>query len=249
MEKWIITKIELDIDKKELNEYLFKSFTIDSKGNTLDETEFDSDSNVVCKRIYRYFETGEMKEFVEFDPLDSLLERQSYSKDDSGVIYKTEIEYADKATVRNEDGEITGYEIYVYDDEGNVIQEKEQDEQFNDIFKYIKTYDENGLLNNEKRYESETLISAESFEYDKSGNVIKKIHRNYIEKFEVIDIYEFDEEGNMIYNSSHQNGTLIFENKCGYDNKNNLASEEFFELDFWEGRIVRHERLKHRVDK
>jgi len=101
----------------------------------------------------------------------------------------------------------------------------------------------------EKLYRGGVLFTEESFEYDEKGNVVKKIHTNYLDSFKVIDNYQFDLNNNMIYNSSHQNGVLVFENKCGYDEKNNLVSEEFFELDFWEKRIVLHERLLHELKK
>jgi hypothetical protein len=263
MGKWITTKIELDINKNEINRFLFKNYTVDSKGKTLDEIEYDSESNVVCKRIYRYFDTGEVKEYIEYDPSDELLERHCYFKNESGEFDRHEFEFsggqksikefsfteignADKATITDENGEITGFEVYILDEQRQTKEEIELDSENNEISKYVKTYNENGTLKFEKHYRDGILFNSESFEYDEKGNVVKKIHKNYPDNFEVIDDYQFDKNNNMIYNSSHQNGVLVFENKCGYDN-NNLISEEFFELDFWEKRIVRHERLIHEM--
>jgi hypothetical protein len=45
------------------------------------------------------------------------------------------------------------------------------------------------------------------------------------------------------------NGVLVFENKCAYDENDYLISEEYFELNFWERRIERHERLIHELKK
>jgi len=265
MDKWITTKIELDASKNEINRYHFKSFTVDSNGNTLDETEYDSESIVVCKRIYRYHDTGEVKEYVEYDPYDELLERHYYHKNAHGDFDRHEFEFsggqksikefsfidignADKATIKDENGMITGYEVYVLNEQGQPIEEIELDSDNNEISKYEKSYLESGELQYEKLYQDGQLFNGESFEYDSKGNVIKKIHRNYIDNFEVIDEYTFDSNNNMIYNSSHQNGVLVFENKCSYDNNNRLISEEFFELDFWERRIVRHEKLIHELE-
>jgi len=265
MDKWITTKIELDTDKREIGRYHFKRFTVDTKGNTLDETELDSDSNIVCKRIYRYFDTGEVKEYIEYDPFEELLERHCYTKNDSGEIDSFEYEFvggqktikefsfidignAEKAVIKDENGIVTGYEVYKLDEHGRVIEETEFDTDYNEISKYEKTYLDSGELHFEKQLKNGQLFDGESFEYDVNGNVIKKIHRNYADNFEVIDEYKFDQNNNMIYNSSHQNGILVFENKCGYDSKNNLILEEFFELDFWEKRIVRHEKLIHELE-
>lgn len=264
MDKWITTKIELDANKNEINRYHFKSFTVDSNGNTLDETEYDFESNVVCKRIFRYHDTGEVKEYIEYDPYDELLERHYYHKNASGDFDRHEFEFsggqksikefsfidignADKATIKDENGMITGYEVYVLNEQGQSIEEIELDSDNNEISKYEKSYLESGQLQYDKLYQDEQLFNGEYFEYDSKGNLIKKIHRNYNDNFEVIDEYTYDLNNNMIYNSSHQNGVLVFENKCDYDHKNRLISEELFELDFWERRIVRHEKLIHEL--
>jgi hypothetical protein len=53
----------------------------------------------------------------------------------------------------------------------------------------------------------------------------------------------------MVHNVTIQNGVLIFENKCAYDQSNELIGEEFFEIDYWEKRITRHEKLIHERSK
>lgn len=266
MKNWITTKIKLDVNKNEINRFLFKSYTVDSDGKILNETEYDLASAIIYKRIYNYFEDGALNEYIEYDPFDTLLERHTFIKNQTGEIDTHEIEFsdgqksikkfsftdlgnADKATITDENGEITGFEVYIFDELGRIKEEIELDSENNELSKYIKTYNENDTLKLEKYYRDEVLISSELFEYDAFENVIKKIHRNYADKFEVIDKYQFDENNNMIYNSSRQNGVLIFENKCSYDEQNNLITEEFFELNYWEKRIVRHEKLIHETKK
>ncbi|MCZ8023348.1 MAG: hypothetical protein O9294_16410 [Cytophagales bacterium] len=264
MQNWITTKTLLDINKNETETFDFKIYTIDSNGQTLDETEFDSDSNTVCKRIYRYFEGGEVEEYIEYDPNDELLERHIYLKNDYGEIDRiehefngghksikefsyTDLGYSDRAEIRNENGEITGFEIYRLDENGQVIEAVELDADNNELSKLKKEYLTNGLISVEKHYSNGKLHKDEYFEYDDNSNVIKKTLKNYSDNFVVIDQYQYDERNNMIYNCSHQNGLLVSENKCGYNENNHLVSEELFELDFWEKRILRHERLKHEL--
>lgn len=262
MENWKTTKIQLDNNKNEISRFHFKSYTNNSNGDIIDETEYDEDSNTTFKRIYRYFESGDVQEYIEFDPFEELLERHCYFKDDSDQIVRQEFEYtggqksikeffftdignADKAIIRDEENTVTGYESFVYNNENQLFQEIEFDADNIEINKYEKFYFDNGLLRLGKLYQNGELITGEAFEYDNRGNVIKTILRDYVNNFEVINVFTFDKDDNMLYNSTHQNGVLVFENKCEYDNNNNLIKEEFFELDFWEKRILRHERLIH----
>ncbi len=264
MQNWTTTKILLDSNKNELKQFLFKEYSVDTSGNIIDETEYDSKSNIICKRIYRYFDSGEIKEYIEFDPFEELLERHSYTKNEFGEINKIEFEFsegqksikeisftdignAEKATIRNENGNITGFEVFTIDKNGRIIEEIELDSDNIEISKYEKEYNENGTLKFEKNYRNERLYSKEIFEYDTNNNLIKKQLEILPENIKVIDIYRFDNKNNMIYNSSHQNGVFVFENKCEYDNDNNLISEEFFELDYWEKSIVVNERLLHKI--
>lgn len=264
MKQWITTRIELDTNKEEKFRYLFKTFNIDTNGNTLDETEYDVDANIMFKRIYRYFDTGEVEEYVEYDPKDELLERHHYTKNSDGEIIRIEEEFIDgqksikefsftdlgnasKAVIRDEDGEITGFEIYILNEQDQVKEEIELDEDENEISKFVKIYFEDGLIESEEQYRSGALYSKESFEYDEEDNLIKKVYSNYPDNFKIIENYEYNKNKVMIYNSAHQNGVLIFENICSYDENNNLISEEFFDLDYWERKIRRHEKLIHEL--
>lgn len=264
MQHWITTKTLLDINKNETETFEYKIYTIDSNGQTIDETEFDEAGNTVCKRIYRYFEDGEVKEYIEYDPNDELLERHIYLKNDFGEIdriehefneghksikefYYTDLGYADRVEIRNEHGEITGFEIYQLDEKGQVIEATELDADNNEVARLKKEYLENGLISVEKHFSQGKLFKAEYFEYDDYANLIKKTLKNQADNFVIIDQYQYDERHNMIYNCSHQNGLLVFENKCTYNEDNHLIAEEFFELDFWEKKISRHERLKHQL--
>lgn len=266
MINWVTTKIKLDTKKNETDKFVFKEYTADDNGNTLDETEYDEYGNIVCKRIYRYFDTGEVREYIEFDPTDELLERHLYSKNEFDIFDKIEHEFiggqktikeffftdlgnAEKAIIKNENDEITGYEIYVQNDKGQTIEEIELDENEIEVTRFSKIYNEDDLLISEKQFSNGQLYTEENFEYNDKGDVIRKIFKNYPDNYIVIDDYKFDDRGNMIYNCSHQNGILVFENKCGYNDENELISEEFFELDFWERKIVKHERLIHERQK
>lgn len=262
METWITTKIELDINKKEINRYTFKEFTVDANGNVLDETEFNRDASVANKRIYRYFENGGVEDYIEYDPFDELIERHSYFENDAGEIDKIIFEYsdghkvqkefhftalglADKAVVTDEHDAVTGYELYIFNENGEVVEQIEMDSNSVEVVRHVKHYDERGLDVQDKRFNDRRLAETISYTYDENDRVIRKSTFNEGHKFEVIDEYEYDERGNMVHNVTFQNGVLIFENKCAYDQNNELIGEEFFEIDYWEKRITRHEKLIH----
>lgn len=264
MHNWIITKVELDVNKNEVAKYLYKLYSVNSKGQTLDETEFDSKAKTVFKRTYRYFEDGDVKEYVEYEVAEDFWERHLYFKNKFKEVDKVVFEYsggvkaiktlsftdlgnADKATIVDEKGEITGYEVYVLGNEGQVLEEMYLDQDEVETAKFEKTYYENGLLHSEKHLMNGELVYIERFEYDQNENVITKRLKNYIDNYLIIDNYSYDERGNMIHNISYQNDILIFENTCKYDSANYLIQEEFFQLDFWEGRIIKHERLIHEL--
>lgn len=263
MIKWETIKVLLDRNKNEIKRFLFKTYTNDNYGYPLDETEYNDNGEIVCKRIYKYFDNREVKEYIEYDPNDELLEKHTYSKNEFGVIDRVEFEFineqktikeyyfsdignAQKAIVKNEDGEITGYEIYVSNNEGLLIEEIELDEYESEITRYSKKYNDDGLLTNDLQFNDDELISEDFYEYNDKENVIKKTHKNYLDNYVVIDEYKYDLNGNMIYNCARQNDVLVFENLCTYNENNDLILEELFELSFWEKKIIKHERLIHK---
>ncbi|MFZ7133392.1 MAG: hypothetical protein ACOWWR_13650 [Eubacteriales bacterium] len=259
MKNWITTEIELDTNKKEKNRFLNRKFTLDAKGNILEEIEYDIESNILCKRIYRYFDTDEIQEYIEYDAIENMSERHSYYKNELGYNYLTEFEYSsghkiikessfadngsyDKTIIKDESGEIIGYEVYEFNDQGLVVKEIELDSDNNEVSRYEKIYDGNDNLIIEKHYQDGSLHTGESFEYDDNDNVVRTIHRFYHEEYETIETFRYDVKNNMIYNAVHQNGVLIFENILEYNEGGNVISEECFELNYWQNNVIRHSK-------
>lgn len=263
MREWITIKVELDRDKNEVSRFQSCQTTVDSTGNTLDETELNRDGSVSCKCIYRYFDDGSVQEYVVYDAMDELIERGSYVKDENDKIVKTILEYEDErkvieqysysalglaelVTVFDESDIVIGYETYVFNDNGDVVERIEMDEDRVETVRYLYTYDENGLVEERKVVEG-NLESVTSYTYDSNGYVIRKEVNNEEEGFQTVEEYRYDERGNEVHIVGFQNGALTFENKCTYDESDNLIVEEYFEISFWEKRIVRHERLLHQL--
>jgi len=261
---WNTIKITLDRDKNEIDRFTYKEYTTDSKGNILDETELSEDGSVACKRIYRYFEDGGVKEFIEYDPFDELIERHTYTENESGEIVRVVYEYgndhkivkdfhfadlglADTATLYDETGTVIGYETYVFNDDDQIVDQIERSSNNTESVRYHKKYDADGNTSEEQKFVNEKLTEVTTYSYESHNKVARKVVKNKTDGNELIDEYEYDSNGNMIHNVSFKNSTVVFENKCTYDGDQNLSTEEFFEIDFWEKRILRHEKLVHLV--
>lgn len=262
MKRWNTIRIELDSSKNEIRRYTWRKCQVDTKGNPIEEFEFDYEGNIICKRFYRYFENETIKEYIEYDALDGLVERHYYTVNEDGEIDKVEFEYEEglkvikdyratdlgnayKAVIKNENGELSGYEVYKQDEYGRDVEEIELDEDHNELIKFEKSYSDNGDLLIEKEYRDGTLFQGQKFEYDLNGNLSKTTLRNYIDNYEVVELNMYDKNNNVICASSHQNGVLVYENQMTYDEHNRLLKEEIFQKDFWNGSILMNETLVH----
>jgi YD repeat-containing protein len=108
-------------------------------------------------------------------------------------------------------------------------------------------YDEFGNPVHEKKFIEGKLTETISYSYNDNGKVTRRVTANSIQTFEVIDEFTYDQFGNMLQHVTFQNGFLVFENRCTYDTFHNLMTEEFFEINYWEKRITRHEKLIHSI--
>jgi len=80
MKKKKTTSIIFDVNKNEIGRFLSRETTIDSSDRIIDETEFSENGNPVRRLIYRYFESGDLSEQIEYDSLNQLLQRQELFK-------------------------------------------------------------------------------------------------------------------------------------------------------------------------
>jgi hypothetical protein len=159
--------------------------------------------------------------------------------------HSSDLGFTDHVTLKDENNLVTGYEKYILNEDGQAVEEIETDSNNIEISKYTKAYNEDGLLVNDKRFIDGKLTESNAYVYDDKSNLIKKVVTNHKDHFEFTETYTYDSRGNMLHNTSFQNDVLVFENNCTYDEDNNLLSEEFFEISYWEKRITRHEKLIH----
>lgn len=152
---------------------------------------------------------------------------------------------ADTATLRDEKGNILGYETSVFNEHGDVIENIEYDDKHNEIVKHVAEYDNDGNVLEEQKFIDGELTEITAYEYDLDGNLVLKKQQNVEDGFEIVNEYRYDDRGNRIYNATFRDGNLIFENKCTYDDEGYLRTQELFEIDPWSRKVERHERLIH----
>jgi hypothetical protein len=261
MENWNIVSITLNRRSEEEDRHIHKNITVDSNGNLLEEIEYDMDSNILYKKIYRYFDTGGICSYTEIDHHDELIEKHTYTKDDYGYINKIVYEYGDgskqiqditftdlgdteKVIISDENGDILGSELYILNEHRKVKEMIELDADNNETAKHIYRYNDKGDQISEEQYIDNELYKKELFEYDINGNIIKRDEKEYSYDSHIVESYKYDNNNNQIHSSVINGGILIFENKCEYDDNNELLTEEFYELSS-EGKIISYEKLIH----
>ena len=116
----------------------------------------------------------------------------------------------------------------VYDDKGNLIEEKiflNEDEPAE-----RKTYkiDENGKIANEFTHYLDESIDTVSYEYDADGNLIKKVLTDSDGVVESKEIFKYKNGKEISYVFYNEDDELIAERINGYDESGNLLRTIYF---------------------
>ena len=180
----------------------------------------------------------------------------------------SDLGYADRCYITNENNEAIGGEVFIFDNNENVICEIEFDENKNEVLKLERKYSDNGNLMEEARYLEGDLEDINMFKYNAENFVVERVKKDidgievekeiieYNERNEeikktvfaneshIIEEFLYDDKGNMVLNSVRRDGQLVFRNSCCYNEVNEVISEEILEID-WQGNIYRHEKLIH----
>lgn len=285
MKKRQTTLTTYNSDKNETGQFLSKEITLDSLDRVIDVTEFNEKGDIIRRLTYRYFESGDLKEEIEYDSNNQLLQRQEFCQNEEGEFVRSIIEYgdgskivkdylfsdlgnADRCYIKDENDQIVGGEVFIFDDNQNVICEIEVDENKNEVFKTERKFSESGNIVEESRYIDGELEYVNLFTYNTKGLIVERIKKDfdgmeiekeiteyneqneearkvlYANESEIIEEFLYDPNGNSVLNTVHRDGQLVFRVSCSYNEQNELLSEEILELG-WDGSINRHEMLRH----
>lgn len=169
MKEIIATRIDFNADEKEVKRYVYYRAIRDSLDNVLEETEFDEDTGVIHKWVYKFTESGELIESVKYGPSDELIERQTEIKDENNDVVKSLSEFGDgtmmitefvrgdtglveEEIITNEEGDLLGRKTYLMDRFGNTKATIETDPDGNELSKVESSYNENSMFPYEDRY-------------------------------------------------------------------------------------------------
>ena len=215
-------------------------------------------SDTIHKTITFFNEKGLMTEFYNYEPIHTLLSRQTFIYNDKGKL----IEY----NLYKPDGILEEKRTYKYDDKGNRINcffdsslffTSKFDDNGNEIecietnnnikYKDIYKYDDKGNRIEEAEYVSgDSLSHIKTYKYDDKGNKIeeKRIFYNSNEQWQNKFItYKYNEKGDMIeLNSSNLEGKLSFKLIFNYEyDKNNNFIRRTSYLNGTPNNIIEHE--------
>lgn len=200
------TKVEFDLDKNEINRFLFKEFQFDANEKLIEESEYNANGKLEVRTLYRYNALGLVSEQIHYDSWNELIERHQFFFDDNGLLLKSEIEFsngskfiktysftdlgqAEEVIITDENDVFQGREVYHFDANGQKLEAIEMDESNIEVLRHTMKYNDDQNLIEECIYRYSTLENQHVYEYDTSGNL--SLSKSY------------DGEGKLLQSSDH----------------------------------------------
>ena len=227
--------------------YLESEQEYNEEGHLTSEVRYNERGIIISKRIFELSPDGSILAQMNYERNTDLIERTEFFDDYEQVQYKTEVtgadgtktiqEYhynqlgnTDRITVKNEQGEIEGYEIFVFNENDQPIEEIKLDANHQVEFKKVITYDVNGQLITEIYFDKEQPVRTVAYSYTEKGLAFEKTDISHDTDAKIVNRYSYDLAGNQVLDETFQNGQLIFKNYCTYDDRDNLVEERVINL-------------------
>lgn len=210
------------------NNYELGTFAViemNENGEMVLSSEKDSDGNIIFEDRYdrEYDENGNKiseKHYANGKLVYEITDF-TYSEDGNWSFPKKEVEYTEDGLTK----------IFDYNDHGELILEKDYDENGNVIYYFVGEYEynEDGVMLSKKTYENGSLSTEEYYKITEDGWA-------YIES-ETVYYPELDTAYKSTYNEfGDQTGRII------YDGNDNIIQEDIFEIEYDENGNVKSER-------
>lgn len=225
-----------------LSDFMLSEKDYNENGHSTLEVVYDESGEIDTKRIFELDENGVILSQINYERKNDLVERTDFFDDEDSIQLRSEVttsggektihEYhynqlgnTDKITIKNENGEIEGYEAFVFNEKDEVKEELRLNADNEIEFRKVLSYFENGLLKEEKYFDRNTLIRSTAYVYDERSLLTVKTDRDELTNSETLSRYTYDLTGNQILDETFKNGQLSFKNHCMYDEQNNLIEE------------------------
>ncbi|MGX7666681.1 hypothetical protein [Flavobacterium pedocola] len=142
----------------------------------------------------------------------------------------------DKAELKNSNGAGTGnapnkFATYKYlDKSGNIVTSSRFSESGYKLSEIKNTFNKQNKITGVKMFDfDDTQTIDESYEYDKNGNLTKRVTKNLKHPITITDLYKYD-ESNFQYESKSYNDTVL-KTHYTYAKTKSLNKEDVFEYD------------------
>lgn len=195
------------------------------KGNVKSLHSQTYDASVVFDNV---MEERIWNEFYNFNRNGGLTEQRSYDIDNrlsSRSVHKYENGICVKETNFNQEGEVSGVNVNVYDGNGNKKEEVRHDENGNVSDLYSYEYDRNGRQSEYKHTRANgELVFRRVYEYNKSGNLISETDYNEKNVEFSKKVSAYNAGGQLVEVGHYHNGKLSYKVLFEYDDKGLLVS-------------------------
>jgi len=200
-----------------LKEYIFH---YDSENKLLEDTEIDSEQNMIVKSNYLYDTIGLLNEYIIILP-DSIISKIVYK-------YNTQNCLVEKVHLDSE-GSVESKYIYVYDSLGNkaeIFEYFDNDEKFES--RYFYQYDNFGNELETARFSKYNKIMYKTQKkYNGKNKLLELKHISYSDSEQIIEItnYDYDNHNNLISETVLFNDSFDKQVKYQYDGYGNLIQK------------------------
>lgn len=182
------------------------------KGNdVIREYGFDGTNNFEIK--YSYFSPGKLKEILYYTD-KKLVEKRTFTHNKN----------LSEITIEKPIGRISSYINLIYDNQGNIVEEKLLNEQKQVIETKKYTYNKN-LLSSETKIRNNNIISKTFYNYSQNNDLIEIWEENAGEAKFLRKRFTYDDKGNLIKMEWRRNGNEPFSERTYTYNNQNLCTE------------------------
>lgn len=177
------------------------STTYDPQGNRIEEDQLYNEESLNFKSVFVHDSSGRLKEGVETDYKGTVVFTWDYT-------HETALKITEKRVFPNE--VLFSTSVYLYDANGNLLEETRSHTQTANDFKWVYRYDELGRMLEESFYlirskplpnqTGKALNYRSVYSYDKEGHPAEKIHYGATGDMESKKSYryKYDSEGNWV---------------------------------------------------
>lgn len=201
-------------------------YEYDEDGKKIKETSYKEDGSISMIYRYEYDEKGNLTKEARYDETETLRAYEVYEYDENGYVLKM--------TQYNAGGVKTGYTEYFENTTyaNKYAGRRRTESYFSDgSLSYIYEYNKNGETTKSEDYRNGKLWSAEEYEYDESGNLIKSSSYDADRKFTSYSVYGYNESGKRIKISKYDGSGTLTEYTEIKRNGDYILSETVYDAD------------------